>query len=100
VRVKILRTIANATGNHQAGAIVDMPDEAAAVRIAAGHAAPVDQPPPPPAEDDDPATDPKPVDKMTVDELRTYAAEHDIDLGDAKKKADILAVIELAQDED
>jgi hypothetical protein len=35
----------------------------------------------------------KPVDEMTVEELTTYAANHDIDLGDATKKADLLATI-------
>lgn len=30
-----------------------------------------------------------------VPELKAYAAEHDIDLGDATKKEDVLAAIEL-----
>ena len=38
-----------------------------------------------------------PVARMTVDELREYAAEHDIDLGDATRKDDILAAIAAAQ---
>lgn len=37
-----------------------------------------------------------PIDKMTVEELKAYAAEKGIDLGDATKKADIRAAIELA----
>lgn len=36
----------------------------------------------------------KPVDKMKVDELKAYAETHQIDLGDASKKDDILAVIQ------
>jgi 3'-phosphoadenosine 5'-phosphosulfate sulfotransferase (PAPS reductase)/FAD synthetase len=35
----------------------------------------------------------KPIDKMTVEELKQYAAENRIDLGATTKKADILAVI-------
>lgn len=37
-----------------------------------------------------------PIDKMTVEELKAYAAEKGIDLGDATKKADIRASIDLA----
>ena len=41
--------------------------------------------------------DPRPVtDTMTVDELKAYAAERSIDLGDATKKADILTTIQAA----
>ncbi len=38
-----------------------------------------------------------PVDKMKVDELKAYAAEHNIDLGDAASKADILKTIQEAE---
>lgn len=38
--------------------------------------------------------DAKPLDKMKVDELKAYAAEHKIDLGDATNKADILKTIQ------
>lgn len=41
--------------------------------------------------------DAKPLDKMNVDELKAYAAEHNIDLGDAAKKADILKAIQEAE---
>jgi len=34
-----------------------------------------------------------PTESWKVPELRAYAAEHDIDLGDAKKKDEILAAI-------
>ncbi|WP_438497161.1 hypothetical protein [Paenibacillus sp. IHBB 3054] len=35
----------------------------------------------------------KPLDKMKLEELKGYAFEHAIDLGDATKKEDVLAVI-------
>ena len=35
-----------------------------------------------------------------VDELKAYADEHEVDLGGATKKADILAVIELAAEDE
>lgn len=37
-----------------------------------------------------------PFAKMTVDELKGYADEHGIDLGEATKKKDILAKIQEA----
>lgn len=39
----------------------------------------------------------KPIDEMKVDELKAYAAEHNIDLGEAKNKADILKTIQEAE---
>ena len=53
--------------------------------------------------DPDPADDPadpdpaKPDGDMTVDELKAYAAEHNIDLTGASKKDDILAAIQAAR---
>ena len=41
--------------------------------------------------------DAKPLTEMKVDELKAYAAEHSIDLGDAKNKADILKAIQEAE---
>ena len=41
--------------------------------------------------------DAKPIDKMVVDELKAYAAEHNIDLGEATKKTEILKVIRDAE---
>lgn len=41
--------------------------------------------------------DAKPIDEMKVDEVKTYAAEHNIDLGEAKNKADILKTIQEAE---
>lgn len=39
----------------------------------------------------------KPFVEMKVDELRTYAEEHNIDLGEIKNKADILKAIQEAE---
>lgn len=36
------------------------------------------------------------LDSMKVDELRAYAADRGIDLGDATKKADLIAAVKLA----
>lgn len=41
--------------------------------------------------------DAKPLDEMKVDELKAYAAEHNIDLGEVKNKADILKTIQEAE---
>lgn len=43
--------------------------------------------------------DVNPLAGLKVDELKAYAEEHDIDLGDATKKADIIAAIEEAEAE-
>lgn len=56
------------------------------------------EPEPDPAEDpDDDANESKSdLGSMNLDQLRTYAAYHGVDLGDATRKADIIAVIEAA----
>lgn len=100
MRVRMLRSMANPAGNADAGAVIDLPDEEAEQRIAAGHCTAVDEPRRRLRRTKTEPDGPKPIDKMTVDELKTYAAEHGIDLGDATKKNDILAKIEAAQDED
>lgn len=41
--------------------------------------------------------DGEPSDSWTVAQLKAYAAEHDVDLGDAKNKPDILAVLAAEQ---
>jgi hypothetical protein len=41
----------------------------------------------------------KTLEQMKVDELKAYADSRDIDLGDATKKADILAAIQAAEKE-
>lgn len=42
----------------------------------------------------------KNLDEMTVNELKAYAAEKDIDISKAEKKADILAAIKEAEGEE
>lgn len=39
------------------------------------------------------------LESMTVAELKALAAEHTVELGDATKKADIIAAIQLAAEE-
>jgi hypothetical protein len=48
-------------------------------------------------ETSDATPDGEPSDAWKVDDLKTYAGEHDVDLGDATKKADILAAIVAAK---
>lgn len=47
-------------------------------------------------ESKDPEGAEKSVDKMKIDELKEHAALHEIDLGEAKTKPEILAVIKAA----
>ena len=50
------------------------------------------------AEEEKEKTDPEdPLASMKVEELKAYAAEKGIDLGEATKKADIIAVIKAAE---
>ncbi|GAA2790040.1 DUF7302 family protein [Streptomyces showdoensis] len=99
MRVEMLRLMSNPRyGNQPEGAIVDMDDADAERRIAAGDCRPVDPPkakkPTRRAGPAEPPADPEtPIERMSVEQLKTYAAEHDIDLGDAAKKADILAAV-------
>lgn len=44
--------------------------------------------------------EPKRVEDMTVPELKEYAIENDIDLGETKKRDDILAIIQPSKEED
>lgn len=46
----------------------------------------------------DKTEDASPLAKMKVDELKALAAKEEIDLGDATKKDDIIAAIELARE--
>ncbi len=41
--------------------------------------------------------DARPLDKLRMDELKSYAAERGIELGDASSKADILKAIQEAE---
>ncbi|MFE4691746.1 hypothetical protein ACFRH6_17005 [Streptomyces sp. NPDC056749] len=97
MRVQMLRLMANPDhGTVQAGTVLDLPAAEARKRIAAGDCKPLDSDTPrrtspapaPPADAPD-----VPVEAMTVDQLRAYAAEQSIDLGDAKKKEDIRALV-------
>ncbi|MFC8276257.1 hypothetical protein ACFUJR_27750 [Streptomyces sp. NPDC057271] len=116
MRVEMLRLMASPKyGNQPEGAIVDMDDAEAARRIAAGDCRPVDEPRRRKAARAKAATGgtetggdgqdgPPPVEEMTVDQLKAFAAGQEIDLGDAKKKAELLAVVvaelERRRDED
>ncbi|MFJ3705034.1 MULTISPECIES: hypothetical protein [unclassified Streptomyces] len=100
MRVQMLRLMANPEhGTVPAGTVLDLPTAEARKRIAAGDCKPVDGDTPrrtPPAQrtPTPPADTPDvPVEAMTVDQLRAYAAEQSIDLGDAKKKEDIRALV-------
>ncbi|MEV6471599.1 hypothetical protein [Streptomyces sp. NPDC051657] len=113
MRVQMLRLMANPEhGTVQAGEVIDLPAAEARKRIAAGDCKPLesDSPrratataPAPPADPGGPG-DEVPVEKMTVDQLKTYAAQEEIDLGDATKKEDIrglvLAELERRRDAD
>ncbi|MFJ9885938.1 hypothetical protein ACIQRW_08755 [Streptomyces sp. NPDC091287] len=90
-------------GTVHPGQIIDMSAAEARRRIAAGDCKPVTgQAAEPPRRtagptEQEPVTggqgDEVPVEKMTVEQLKAYAAEQDIDLGDATKKDDIRAVV-------
>ncbi|MFD4320114.1 hypothetical protein [Streptomyces sp. NPDC058548] len=119
MRVEMLRLMANPKyGNQPEGAILDMDDDDAERRIAAGDCRPLDPPkkktggrpaktttapPAPPAPPGGVGQDVA-VEKMTVEQLRAFAAEHDIDLGDATLKDDIRTAVaselERRRDED
>lgn len=98
-RVRMMTLYAGPDRSVSAGAVAEFDDAEAAALVEGGYGVYAD--PPPPARKE-PAE--KPVEKWTVAELQAYAAEHEIDLGDATVKADILrvvaAAIEAARDED
>lgn len=114
MRVQMLRLMANPEhGTVPAGEVIDLPAAEARKRIAAGDCKPLGNESPrhapapaPPAGPAGPGGqgDEVPVEKMTVDQLKAYAAEQDIDLGDATKKDDIrvavLAELERRRDAD
>uniref|UniRef100_A0AAU1ZZF2 Rho termination factor-like N-terminal domain-containing protein n=1 Tax=Streptomyces sp. NBC_00093 TaxID=2975649 RepID=A0AAU1ZZF2_9ACTN len=107
MRVEFTRPVASPGLSAHAGQILDLPEDEALQRIEAGHCTAVDQPKPSLREKffsrkgksgsgTAPAAEPdaKPLDKMTVEQLRAYADEHDISLPEDGKKADLLAAIE------
>jgi len=122
MRVQMLRLMANPEhGTAPAGAIIDLPAEEAHRRIAAGDCKPLEgdtratprvvdrTPAVPPSTPLAPAALPVqtpdvPVEKMTADQLKAYAAEQEIDLGDATRKDEIrvavLAELERRRDAD
>ena len=106
MRVQFTQPVASPTVSASAGQILDLDEDEAHTRIELGHCTALDQPKDglgarlrralggkPPAG----TSSEEPSDKWTVDRLKTWAADHDIELGSATKKADILAAIEDAQ---
>lgn len=106
MRVQFTQRVANPDFSARPGQVLDLPDEEALKRIDAGHCTPVDQPKAglldrirgrkPKAKDDQapgPVAD-KPLEKMTVEQLKAYADERDISLPPDGLKADLLAAIE------
>lgn len=107
MRVEFTRPVASPGLSAYAGQILDLDEDEALKRIEAGHCTAVDQPKPSLRErflgrsgktrpGAAPAAEPdaKPLDKMTVEQLRAYADEHDISLPEDGKKADLLAAIQ------
>ncbi|MFM9634377.1 hypothetical protein ACKI10_43350 [Streptomyces galilaeus] len=105
MRVQFIRRVASPTLTAQPGQIIDLPDEQALKRIKAGHCTAVDQPKArlrdrlPGRRKEDAGPGDKPLDKLTVDQLKAYADEHDISLPESNKKADILAAVTAALEE-
>lgn len=104
MRVQMLRLMANPEhGTVPAGAVVDLPAKEARKRIAAGDCKPLEDDAPrrtapapdrtPPAPQTPADTPDVPVEAMTVEQLKAYADEQSIDLGDAKKKDEIRALV-------
>lgn len=106
MRIRMKTLSASPAGALQRGKIYDLPDERARPLVDNGFATAVDEPARPRLRDGlrlkDKAPAPpagpqeKPIEKRTLDELKAYAAEHGIELGEATLKADVLAVIQTA----
>ncbi|MFJ2701881.1 hypothetical protein ACIO3R_01615 [Streptomyces sp. NPDC087428] len=98
-RVKMMSLYAGPKGSVAIGAIGEFDDAEARDLVDGRYGAYADEPRPARKE---PAE--KPIERWTVAELQAYAAEHEIDLGDATVKAGILktvvAAIEAARDSD
>ena len=91
-RVTMKTLYAGPTRSVAAGVTAEFEDAEAAALVAGGYGVyEGDTRPKPDAEVED-----KPLEKQTVEQLKAYAAEHGIDLGDATKKADVLAAIAKA----
>jgi hypothetical protein len=103
--VRMFTTYAGTDGTTATpGETVALEDERAGSLVDSGYAEYADEPARPmrrmPKSDAPETSARKPIDRMNVAELRAYAAEHDIDLGGATVKRDILAAVEAAQDAD
>ncbi|MCZ4611622.1 hypothetical protein O3S80_49340 [Streptomyces sp. Lzd4kr] len=109
MRVEFTRPIASPALRARAGEVRDLPETEALKRIDAGHAVAVDQPKPrlrdrlpgrrktePKAERE---TADKPLEKLTVEQLRAYADSRDISLPEKARKDELLAVITAALEE-
>lgn len=104
MRITMLTLSASPEGVLEAGRTYQAPqhlarDQAQAL-VDGGYAVLADPPAPttvPAPAPEDPGAQATPLDKLTVVQLQAYAAENDIDLGDAKLKADLLAAIAAAE---
>ncbi|GEC02959.1 hypothetical protein SSP24_06140 [Streptomyces spinoverrucosus] len=103
MRVQFTRPVASPGLSASAGQILDVPEDDALARIELGHCVAVDPAPKPRLRDRLPgrrksepkpkAAEDKPLDKLTVEQLKAYAEEQDISIPEDGKKADILAAI-------
>jgi len=104
MRITMKTLSASPEGTLHPGRVYAVPRDVARERamdlLDGGYAVRTDDDPatrtPAPATEDDGPQD-KPLAKQSLAELQAYAAENDIDLGDAVKKADVLAAIKAAE---
>ncbi|MEV7282870.1 hypothetical protein [Streptomyces sp. NPDC093111] len=103
-RVTMHTLYAGPSGSVGVGQTGQFDDEEAEQLVAGGYGVYADAPRARAARRAAPDGGDKPVERMNVEELKAYAAEHDIDLGDATKKAELLATViaelERRRDED
>lgn len=97
----MLTLSASPEGVLEQGKTYEVPDDVALARaqelVDGGAALLLDQPKAAKGKKPAAGAGPKSLDKQTVPELQAYAAENDIDLGDAKTRAEILAAIQAAE---
>lgn len=92
-RVRFTRRMASPTRSARPGDVLDLPPAEAEQRVKAGQCDYVDTPPVPGGTtdgDDDQEPEQVVLEKLTVKQLEAYAAEQEIDLNGASKKAEIL----------
>ena len=107
MRVEFTRGVASPTLSARPGQIRDLSEAEALKRIEAGHAVAVDQPrtrlrdrlPGRRKPEQKTVPEDRPLEKLTVDQLRAYAEEQDISLPEKAKKDELLAVIAAALEE-